>query len=172
MNYRFKYRDQIFNVALEDSHEKEQYKVDIGKKHYLVNVNRISSNCLSLIVQNQSFQIYIAENEGMLYISVLGEEYCIDSLDENEDHEIPQKSISAGKEKELKITAPMPGSLIKVDVKEGDIVKKGQCLAIIEAMKMETGLHATFDGKVTRIYAARDQQVDAGDILIELEKIS
>ncbi len=71
----------------------------------------------------------------------------------------------------MTITAPMPGCVIKVDVKEGDVVEEGKCLAIIEAMKMETGLYAAISGKVKKVRVVKGKQVNAGETLIELEEI-
>ena len=68
------------------------------------------------------------------------------------------------------ITAPMPGRVIAVDVALGDKVKKGQRLVVIEAMKMEQGLVAPFDGTITESNAKVDAQVTEGMLLARVEK--
>lgn len=66
------------------------------------------------------------------------------------------------------ITAPLPGSVVAVNVKEGQAVKAGQQLAIIEAMKMENEILAPADGTVKAIYVSAGQAVQQGDALLDL----
>ncbi|MEL7451576.1 MAG: biotin/lipoyl-containing protein, partial [Pseudomonadota bacterium] len=67
------------------------------------------------------------------------------------------------------VAAPMPGLIAMVKVSVGTTVKQGDTLMTIEAMKMETAITAERDGKVARIVAPVGSQVDAKDLLIELE---
>jgi pyruvate carboxylase len=65
--------------------------------------------------------------------------------------------------------APMPGVVASVAVKVGDTVKTGDMLLTIEAMKMETGLHAERDGTVKAVHVQPGGQIDAKDLLVEFE---
>ncbi len=67
------------------------------------------------------------------------------------------------------ISAPMPGAVTVVAVKEGQSIKKGDVFLTIEAMKMETALNAQREGKIRKIYVKTGSQIDAKDLLIELE---
>jgi pyruvate carboxylase len=67
---------------------------------------------------------------------------------------------------EAHVAAPMPGAVSTVAVKEGQVVKAGDVLLTIEAMKMETALHAPHDGKVTELLVAPGAQIDAKDLLL------
>ncbi|WP_121631599.1 pyruvate carboxylase [Tropicibacter alexandrii] len=67
------------------------------------------------------------------------------------------------------IGAPMPGVVASVGVKPGDSVKTGDLLLTIEAMKMETGLHAERDAVVKAVHVQAGGQIDAKDLLVELE---
>ena len=64
------------------------------------------------------------------------------------------------------ITAPMPGTILKVNVNVGDAVKKGQVLLILEAMKMENEIVAAADGKISSVNVAKGSSVNAGDVLV------
>ncbi|HKD28029.1 MAG TPA: pyruvate carboxylase [Xanthobacteraceae bacterium] len=68
------------------------------------------------------------------------------------------------------VAAPMPGAIATVAVKPGQQVKAGDVLLTIEAMKMETALHALRDGTVGQILASPGQPVDAKDLLVILEQ--
>ncbi len=66
------------------------------------------------------------------------------------------------------LTAPMPGSVLAVDVAEGDAVEEGQRLGVLEAMKMELALKAPFAGTVTTVGAEAGEQVVLGALLFEV----
>jgi len=66
-------------------------------------------------------------------------------------------------------TAPMSGTVVKVDCEPGAQVKAHQVLAVIEAMKMEHAIAAPFDGRVQSVNVRPGDRVDAGDVLVEVE---
>ncbi|MCR4435567.1 MAG: biotin/lipoyl-binding protein [Clostridiales bacterium] len=68
----------------------------------------------------------------------------------------------------VEVTAPMPGTVLKVNVSEGDMVKKGQALLILEAMKMENEISAPADGKVVAVHVAKGKSVNVGDVMVVL----
>jgi pyruvate carboxylase subunit B len=67
------------------------------------------------------------------------------------------------------ISAPMPGTLTKIKVAVGDSVKKGDTVAVVEAMKMENEVHATVDGTVEEIFATEGIQVTSDDAILFLK---
>ncbi|MEM1362850.1 MAG: pyruvate carboxylase [Pseudomonadota bacterium] len=67
------------------------------------------------------------------------------------------------------IGAPMPGIVANVAVAPGQEVKAGDLLLVIEAMKMETGLYAEHDGTIKAVHVQPTSQIDAKDLLVELE---
>ena len=68
-----------------------------------------------------------------------------------------------------RLTAPMPGKVVSFAVKAGDMVKKGQALAVMEAMKMEHAIAAPADGTVAELLFAPGDQVTEGAELLKLE---
>ena len=66
------------------------------------------------------------------------------------------------------VKAPMPGTVLKVNVAVGDSVKKGDVLMILEAMKMENDIVSPIDGTIASINAAKGSSVNAGDLLVSL----
>ncbi|MEC8197788.1 MAG: acetyl-CoA carboxylase biotin carboxyl carrier protein subunit, partial [Pseudomonadota bacterium] len=68
------------------------------------------------------------------------------------------------------LKAPMPGNIIRVCVKNGEQVNRGQTLMVLEAMKMEHSLLAARDGVVAEVLAAAGDQVEAGAALVRLEE--
>jgi propionyl-CoA carboxylase alpha chain len=67
------------------------------------------------------------------------------------------------------VTAPMPGLLVSVSVAEGDEVKAGDELAVLEAMKMENALRAERNGVVVKLHFSAGQSVEVDQVILELE---
>ena len=66
------------------------------------------------------------------------------------------------------IEAPLQGSMFDILVKEGQTVKKGDILAVLEAMKMENEIISPVDGKVSTIHVEKGQNVNLGDTILQI----
>ena len=80
-------------------------------------------------------------------------------------HETGSADSDAG---EGGLTAPMPGTILEVQVKEGQRVREGQTLLVMEAMKMEHRIQAPRAGEVLAVNFATGDRVNMGDTLVEL----
>jgi biotin carboxyl carrier protein len=107
---------------------------------------------------------------GTYELSVAGHRFTAEALDER-SHAIRELSgASARKPGPANVLAPMPGLIVRVTVKEGDVVRAGQGLIVMEAMKMENELRAPAAGTVRRIAVTPGNAVEKGTILLELER--
>ena len=79
---------------------------------------------------------------------------------------VAKPAASAGKSG---VKSPLPGVILDIKVKEGEEVKKGQTLIILEAMKMENSINADKDGKVTSICVSKGESVLEGTDLVIIE---
>ena len=77
----------------------------------------------------------------------------------------PVAAVAGG----TKITAPMPGTILGVNAKEGESVKAGQTVFVLEAMKMESDVVAPVDGVVRGIAVSKGASVSAGDVLCSIQ---
>ncbi|MBP3384660.1 MAG: pyruvate carboxylase [Firmicutes bacterium] len=77
--------------------------------------------------------------------------------------------VYANEEDPFEIGANIPGTILKVLVKEGEEVEEKQPVAVIEAMKMETNILAPAKGTVDKIYVSEGQQVTAGELVVKLK---
>lgn len=75
-------------------------------------------------------------------------------------------TAAAGEEK---VIAPMPGTILNINVAAGDAVKAGQTLVILEAMKMENEIVSPRDGVVASIAVSKGASVNANDLLLALK---
>lgn len=80
----------------------------------------------------------------------------------------PAKEVAVPVGQEV-IEAPMPGTILRIEVKEGQDIKAGDNLLVLEAMKMENEILAPRDGKVVSLVATVGASVDTGDKLVVIE---
>lgn len=66
------------------------------------------------------------------------------------------------------VKSPMPGTIIKINVKVGDEVKKGTLLCMLEAMKMENEIFSPVDGKVASVNVSANAAVESGQLLVSI----
>lgn len=76
----------------------------------------------------------------------------------------PAPAAGAGKS----LTSPLPGVIVSVNVNVGDVVKAGQTVAVLEAMKMENDIQAEFDGTVTAVKVAKGDSVLEGAVIVTI----
>lgn len=104
-----------------------------------------------------------------LTVVIAGETFCIEIKDQL-DQMLEQMGFGTGVEKQLTdVKAPMPGLVLEIAVSEGQAVKKGDKILILEAMKMENSIMIPSDATIKRILVSRGQAVDRGQVLVELE---
>ncbi|WP_010235897.1 pyruvate carboxylase [Clostridium arbusti] len=133
--------------------------------------------CEAEVANGKTYMIKLAgvgkiDNEGnkRLYFEVDGNRREIKIKDKNSTNlqEIFSTKM-ADSSNPLEVGAPIPGTILKILVSEGDKVTENQPLMIVEAMKMETRIAATSDGIVESINVKEEQQVKAGELLINLK---
>jgi biotin carboxyl carrier protein len=131
----------------------------------------ISPGVYSVIQNNQSVMVKVlpkGADAKLLRVEVNGEPFDIqikDSLDQQLDT-LGFNKISGKKVNTVK--APMPGLVIDVAVSEGQELKEGERLLILEAMKMENSILMPNDGQVKRVLVKPGQAVEKGQVLVEL----
>ena len=112
------------------------------------------------------------------HITLNGKVYEVE-IEEVKAGQKPQPTVAAAPKAEAKkevaatgageaVEAPMPGTIVNVNVKNGDVVKKGQVLAILEAMKMENEIVAHKDGTVSSVTVSQGASVNSGDVLLTI----
>jgi pyruvate carboxylase subunit B len=131
-----------------------EFKIDVHGEIYEVAVTGVGS---------------MGGNKRKLYISLDGmpEEITFEALNEYDGSgkTSQRKQVSAPGD----VTATMPGNVVEVLVKEGDVVTAGQSVLVMDAMKMETELHTSIAGKVKAVHTAKGDRVTPGEVLIEIE---
>ena len=119
-------------------------------------------------IKNKEYNIEVVEDQEKVKVIIEGQEFVFDSDEDiKEEFLIAQTSLPKRDFSKKEIKAPLAGIIVDVFVKEEEIVKSGQKILILSAMKMENEIVADFEGKVKKILISKDQKVKEGDVLIE-----
>ncbi|MDI6840552.1 MAG: biotin/lipoyl-binding protein [bacterium] len=158
MECRFVYLGKSYKVNVD--RQGHLYLVSIeNNKPLTVELLGSTPNCFSFTTDGKMITTYITQEDGKTYVFVDGKSFVF----ELEKAKSTQRTVST------QIVSPMPGTLVKLLVAQGDKVEAGQTLAIVEAMKMENELKASVDGVVKRVNFAEGAQVDTLQPIVELE---
>jgi acetyl/propionyl-CoA carboxylase alpha subunit len=166
MEFNVFYKGKEKKISLD--YKDKQYVISDEKKKEIFNAAFIDSNTISLINNGNSILARIIKDDSKTTVYIDGEEYKFDEVQEKE------KEFQSGTKSDVLetiIKSPMPGNVVKINVKEGDKVKEGDILVIVEAMKMENELRASANMKVKKVYVKEGEQVEGFAPMIELMKI-
>jgi len=141
------------------------FKVLLNGQEIQVNILGVDKNNLTLIIDRKPYYIYQDRDN---QLTVNGETYSFEIIDEQVAR-LLKSSPETGHKKELIITAPMPGLVIEIEIKEGDVVKHGQALIVVEAMKMQNEMKSPREGVVKKVLVRKGQTVNSKDALVIIE---
>jgi biotin carboxyl carrier protein len=111
------------------------------------------------------------DHRGQYTLSVGGRRFTVEALDERARAIRELSGASARPAGPAHLVAPMPGLIVRVHVSEGDQVRPGQGLVVMEAMKMENELRAPVAGTIRRVLTAPGSVVEKGATLLEMESL-
>ena len=127
-----------------------------------VRMVKIGTNVYRVVVQKR-------EGRGRYSLWVDGYRFDAEALDERTRAIRDLSAANTGPAGPAPIIAPMPGLVVRVNVKVGDTVEPGQSLVVMEAMKMENELRATGPGTVRSVEVSPGTAVEKGTLLVALE---
>ncbi|MFP4605560.1 MAG: biotin/lipoyl-containing protein [Bacteroidales bacterium] len=141
----------------------KKFKFKIRGNTYDVEIQEFEDNLAKIEVNGTLYEVEVEQKE--VAKSKTPKLVRSDVQTKRTDSKI-KKSVSS---RATQVKAPLPGNIFKMLVKEGDEVKKGDKLMIMEAMKMENNVLAEKDGKVASIKVKEGDSVLQNDILAEIE---
>lgn len=129
----------------------------------------IRNGIFHVILKNRSFNAEVIKHdleEKIFHIRINNNTYKLAVQDQYDEllKALGMDSINSGKTADLK--APMPGLVVEVAVHEGQEVKKGDRLVVLEAMKMENILKASGDAVVKKVNAVKGRTVEKNEVLV------
>jgi biotin carboxyl carrier protein len=154
--------------VVELTRQNDAWKFSLDGNTLDANAVEVAPNIFSVLLSGDSHQIRIAPRpDGTLTLHTGLAEYHAEVSDPRSWRGRRQGAVEA--EGRQQITAPMPGKVVRLLVKQGDSVEAGQGLLVIEAMKMQNEIRSPKSGKIEKLFAQEGQPVNAGEVLLWVE---
>ena len=164
MRYITTVEDKQFLVEIID-----EKHISVDGKIYEVDFESVSGQPVySLIVDGKSHEAYAAQGENNWQVLLRGRLYPILVEDEREKRLRSAAGAGVAETGEFHLRAPMPGLVVAIPVEEGQAVKKGQVLLILESMKMQNELKSTRDGTIGRVRVKAGETVEQKQTLLSV----
>lgn len=159
MKYKAKVNGSFdFEFTEEEIQKSDNLQLNKNKSHLLYGHESVLTELVQTNFLEKKYSVKI--NSNIYEVRILGE---LDLL-------IEKMGLSLGNAQAANdIKAPMPGLILDVNVSEGDEVKEGDYLLVLEAMKMENALTAPRDGVVKSISVEKGQTVEKNQLLVEMQ---
>jgi acetyl-CoA/propionyl-CoA carboxylase biotin carboxyl carrier protein len=143
----------------------ELYRFVIDGKEYEVRAQSLANGAFTYFVDNRSHVALLTKGEGGTHIAVDGRSFLIENGEDNGNH---GGARGAAAHADGKVESPMPGNIIAIPVKEGETVEINQAVVVIESMKMQNEITSPVNGEVAKINCSVGDQVNFGDVLVEI----
>jgi biotin carboxyl carrier protein len=167
MNYTVTIDQHSYQLSIREAGEGLEISLDGKVLH--ADMVPVAPEVYSLLIDGRSYEVQVRGHEDGYQVFFGPRHYTVRV--ENERARMIRK-LSAGArahERSREIKAAMPGLVVKVEVKEGDGVKPGDGLVVVEAMKMENEVRAQQKGVVKQLFVTQGMTVDQGQTLLILE---
>jgi 3-methylcrotonyl-CoA carboxylase alpha subunit len=139
--------------------EENPYRIKIDESEYLIENLQFNEIEMTFEFEGVRYRFYRSKNtKGKSFVS------CRGIVREMERWSEIQAQVSEGagnntSQSDGRIISPMPGKVVKIEVKSGQVAAKGDVLLIVEAMKMENNILAPFEGKIEEVFVEEGEQV-------------
>jgi pyruvate carboxylase subunit B len=169
MEFDFSIGGKEHKINLEK--KEDSFQVELDGKREMVDASFIDANTISLIMGEKTLTAYVAFDGDKIHVSVAGEKFQVEKPKELSLKDTFQKAtgVAGGKSR---ISTPMPGQIVKVQVEEGQIVDADQNLFIVESMKMENQIKSLTRAKVDKIHFKDGDPVVANACIMELSHVA
>lgn len=163
MKYEVRISGKTLTVESERQADGWQARLE-GESGDLADVAEIAPNVFSVLLSGRSHEVYVTPSSGgQLQLQSGGREFNAEVIDPRSWRGRHHGGSEA--EGRQQILAPMPGKVVRLLAKVGDLVEAGQGLLVVEAMKMQNEIRSPKSGTVERVLVAEGQAVNAGESL-------
>jgi biotin carboxyl carrier protein len=152
------------------SRESNKHVFRIGDREIEVDIARVGQGNYSILFEGKSYEFEIVPGMEKKKYMVRHRCYNFDvEIVDAESKYLKSRGKGIKGSAENLISSPMPGKVVRVLVAEGDVVKEGQTVIVISAMKMESEYKSGLNGKVKKVYVKEGDTIEGKKVLIELE---
>jgi len=148
----------------------DERNIIVNGKKLTVDFNSVSGQPVySLLIDGKSIEGFVYPGETEWEVLLMGRQYPVMVEDEREKRLRAAAGGTIREAGEYHLKAPMPGMVVSIPVEEGQEIKQGQVLLILESMKMQNELKAPRDGTLGRIRVKPGESVEQRQTLLSLQ---
>lgn len=157
--------------------EEQEFTIEIDRDDQIMVNGRVyntdfrqltEGGMLSLLLNNRSLEAIVEERDDAWEVLLRGELYSVQVQDERAYRLAKARGTLVDDGTEAIIKSPMPGLIVAVPVEEGQAVKKGDQVVILESMKMENELRSPRNGVVHRVLVSQGASVEKDQVLVTI----
>ena len=159
MRYAFTLDGRTYSVTREEHASGPKYKVE--GETFEPKVESLGKGLYHVTVAGQRYEFQVRNGivtEGPRQLD----------LEVRRDRPQLERSRAGGRRADGRVKPPMPGKIVEVKVKEGQAVKEGDVLLVLEAMKMQNDLKSPMAGTVAKVHVQEGSNVEASTVLLEI----
>ena len=147
----------------------DERHIRIGERLFEVDFESVSGQpVFSLLLDGKSYEAFVYQNDEDWEVLIRGQQYQVKIEDEREKHLKSSAGGGSMEGGEFHLKAPMPGLVVTVLIEEGQEVKKGQVMLILESMKMQNELKSPRDGIMGRVRVKAGESVEQRQALLSV----
>ena len=164
MQHKIRYKNKQITITVNQSGRVSTVSID-GNSFSVENFFA-DANELKIIINGKPCTFCLARIRDVMHVFYDGEQYVFhdQSEAENTNHTAPAAGDGGNC-----VASPMPGTITKINCKEGDTVSENDTLVIVEAMKMENTLRSPASGTVSKVHNVQGELVEAGAPIVEID---
>jgi len=169
MRYQVDIRGKTHQLDLEKATapQPDRWVCRMDGREIVVDAVQTGADTLSIVIDGKSFEIRREKKGEIQQLVVRGKQYDVTLQDARSLKS--RKRTGSADAGPLRLTASMPGKVVRVLAKEGDVLNAGMGIVVVEAMKMQNEFRSPKEGTLKKMLAREGMNVNAGDVLAVLE---
>ena len=161
MFINYEYENHVYNISVE--RRQDQYFVTYDNTEYKVKTDEIKPGHLKIKLGDRIIKCIITKGDKDKFVFVEGDVFKVRNIELTGAKKTKKKENG-------NLNSPISGKVVSIKIKDGDKVKKGDVLMIIEAMKMEYLIRAPYNGMVKKVNFKENNQIEIGQNTVEITK--
>ena len=170
MEFKLEDVEETFNGEIINKISNNEYLIKIQDKEHQLRILNIDANGMEFVLDNKFHNVkYVENHTAEMRIVIDGVSLTINmhtQLDKIVYKNTGNADTGSG---QINLRSQIPGKVVSVEVNEGDKLKKGDVVCVLESMKMQVSVKAHKDGEVKNLKVKEGNSVNKNDILAELE---
>lgn len=150
------------HYSIEFQQNGHEYVIEADGKRATASLLKVTPQAIHLQIDGTELQVLWAKQGRKIWLHFGGRSYYVEK-------QIGSAIAGAAASGERVLRAPMPGQVLQILTEDGQVVKAGETLVLLEAMKMEIRIQAPSNGKVARVAVKQGQVIEKDQVLVEME---